>query len=179
MAGGCCGTTPAYIEALVRRTRDLVPPPVEQKHLTCVSSYTHAVDFGEDPVLIGERINPTGKKRFKEALRQGDMDYILNEGIRQQDKGVQVLDVNVGLPEIDEPAVLERTVCRLQEVVDLPLQIDTSDPVAMERALRRYNGKAHDQLRQRQGREHGGRVSSGQKIRRRGGGPDSGRERHP
>lgn len=142
LAGGCCGTTPAYIEALVRRTRDLVPPPVEQKHLTCVSSYTHAVDFGEDPVLIGERINPTGKKRFKEALRQGDMDYILNEGIRQQDKGVQVLDVNVGLPEIDEPAVLERTVCRLQEVVDLPLQIDTSDPVAMERALRRYNGKA-------------------------------------
>ena len=142
LAGGCCGTTPAYISALVERTRGLVPKPVEKKHITCVSSYTHAVDFGEDPVLIGERINPTGKKRFKEALRTGDMDYILNEGIRQQDKGVQVLDVNVGLPEIDEPAVLEQTVCRLQEVVDLPLQIDTSDPVAMERALRRYNGKA-------------------------------------
>ncbi len=142
LAGGCCGTTPAYIETLVRRTKDLVPPPVEPKHLTCVSSYTHAVDFGDDPVLIGERINPTGKKRFKEALRAGDMDYILTEGIRQQDKGVQVLDVNVGLPEIDEPAVLEETVCRLQAVVDLPLQIDTSDPIAMERALRRYNGKA-------------------------------------
>ena len=126
----------------MRRTKDLVPPPVEPKHLTCVSSYTHAVDFGDDPVLIGERINPTGKKRFKEALRAGDMDYILTEGIRQQDKGVQVLDVNVGLPEIDEPAVLEETVCRLQAVVDLPLQIDTSDPIAMERTLRRYNGKA-------------------------------------
>ena len=142
LAGGCCGTTPAYIAALVERTRGLTPRPVEKKHFTCVSSYTHAVDFGADPILIGERINPTGKKRFKEALRTGDMDYILTEGIRQQEAGVQVLDVNVGLPEIDEPAVLEETVCRLQAVVDLPLQIDTSDPVAMERALRRYNGKA-------------------------------------
>lgn len=142
LAGGCCGTTPAYIAALVERTRGLAPKPVEQRHITCVSSYTHAVDFGTDPVLIGERINPTGKKRFKEALRTGDMDYILTEGIRQQEAGVQVLDVNVGLPEIDEPAVLEETVCRLQAVADLPLQIDTSDPVAMERALRRYNGKA-------------------------------------
>ena len=142
LAGGCCGTTPAYITALVERTRGLAPKPVEKKYITCVSSYTHAVDFGDDPILIGERINPTGKKRFKEALRTGDMDYILTEGIRQQEAGVQVLDVNVGLPEIDEPAVLEETVCRLQAVVDLPLQIDTSDPVAMERALRRYNGKA-------------------------------------
>lgn len=142
LAGGCCGTTPAYIAALVERTRDLTPKPVKKKHFTCVSSYTHAVDFGADPILIGERINPTGKKRFKEALRTGDMDYILTEGIRQQEAGVQVLDVNVGLPEIDEPAVLEETVCRLQAVADLPLQIDTSDPVAMERALRRYNGKA-------------------------------------
>ena len=142
LAGGCCGTTPAYIAALVERTRGLTPRPVEKKHFTCVSSYTHAVDFGADPILIGERINPTGKKRFKEALRTGDMDYILTEGIRQQEAGVQVLDVNVGLPEIDEPAVLEETVCRLQAVADLPLQIDTSDPVAMERALRRYNGKA-------------------------------------
>lgn len=142
LAGGCCGTTPAYIAALVERTRGLTPKPVEKKHFTCVSSYTHAVDFGADPILIGERINPTGKKRFKEALRTGDMDYILTEGIRQQEAGVQVLDVNVGLPEIDEPAVLEETVCRLQAVADLPLQIDTSDPVAMERALRRYNGKA-------------------------------------
>ena len=142
LAGGCCGTTPAYIAALVERTRDLAPRPVEKKGITCVSSYTHAVDFGDDPVLIGERINPTGKKRFKEALRTGDMDYLLTEGIRQQEAGVQVLDVNVGLPEIDEPAVLEETVCRLQAVLDLPLQIDTSDPAAMERALRRYNGKA-------------------------------------
>lgn len=142
LAGGCCGTTPAYIAALVEQTKSLTPKPLEKKGFTCVSSYTHAVDLGDSPVLIGERINPTGKKRFKEALRTGDMDYILTEGIRQQEKGVQVLDVNVGLPEIDEPAVLEETVRRLQAVVDLPLQIDTSDPVAMERALRRYNGKA-------------------------------------
>ena len=142
LAGGCCGTTPAYIAALVEQTKSLTPKPLEKKGFTCVSSYTHAVDLGDSPVLIGERINPTGKKRFKEALRTGDMDYILTEGIRQHDKGVQVLDVNVGLPEIDEPAVLEETVRRLQAVVDLPLQIDTSDPVAMEQALRRYNGKA-------------------------------------
>ena len=79
LAGGCCGTTPAYIATLVKRTRGLVPKPIEKKAITCISSYTHAVDFGDDPILIGERINPTGKKRFKEALRTGDMDYILTE----------------------------------------------------------------------------------------------------
>ena len=94
-----------------------------------------------EPVIIGERINPTGKSRFKQALREGDMDYILREGIAQQKNGAHILDVNVGLPEIDEPALMEQVVCRLQGVTDLPLQIDTSDPQAMERALRAYNGK--------------------------------------
>ena len=142
IVGGCCGTTPEYISALAEKTKNIALPPIEEKHITVVSSYTHGVIIGTSPVLIGERINPTGKKRLKQALLEEDIGYILNEGIRQQDKGVHILDVNVGLPEIDEPKVLENAVCELQTVTNLPLQIDTSDPVAMERALRRYNGKA-------------------------------------
>ena len=141
VAGGCCGTTPDYIRALTGLGAALSRRK-EAKTYTVVSSYTDAVFFGEAPVLIGERINPTGKKLIKEALRTDNLDYILNEGLRQQQAGAHILDVNVGLPEIDEPAMLERTVMELQAVIDLPLQIDTSDPVAMERALRRYNGKA-------------------------------------
>jgi 5-methyltetrahydrofolate--homocysteine methyltransferase len=99
------------------------------------------VHFTNAPILIGERINPTGKKRFKEALRAGDMDYIRNEALAEEACGVQILDVNVGLPEIDEASMLERAVCELQAILDLPLQIDTASPLAMERALRRYNGK--------------------------------------
>lgn len=140
--GGCCGTTPEYIAALVEQTKDTKPQPITKKNITCVSSYTHAVVFDKEPILIGERINPTGKKHFKEALKSGDMDYILREGLSQAEAGVHILDVNVGLPEIDEVAMLREAVCRLQEITDLPLQIDTSDPIAMEAALRRYNGKA-------------------------------------
>ena len=142
IAGGCCGTTPEYIRNLADRVRDIAPVPVKPKGLTVASSCTRAVAFGDAPVLIGERINPTGKKRLKQALRQRDLDYVLGEGLAQQEKGAHILDVNVGLPEIDEPAMLTDVVCELQAVVDLPLQIDSSDPVAMERALRRYNGKA-------------------------------------
>ena len=142
VAGGCCGTTPTYIALLSQRATSISPVPVTNKALTMVSSYSHAVVFSDTPVLIGERINPTGKKRFKQALVEQDMDYILNEGIRQQEKGVHILDVNVGLPEIDETAMLTRTVCELQAILDLPLQIDTADATAMEAALRRYNGKA-------------------------------------
>jgi 5-methyltetrahydrofolate--homocysteine methyltransferase len=141
IAGGCCGTTPEYIKALTEKASLLKPLDIAKKNYTCVSSYTHAVFFGVTPVLIGERINPTGKKRFKEALRAGDMDYILKEGIAQEECGVHVLDVNVGLPEIDEVKMLTDAICELQAITDLPLQIDTSDPVAMELALRRYNGK--------------------------------------
>ena len=142
IAGGCCGTTPEYISQLVARTASARPLPLQEKNRTCVSSYTHAVCFGEKPLLIGERINPTGKKRFKQALLDNDMDYILQEGVRQQEAGAQLLDVNVGLPDIDESAVLTEAVLQLQAVIDLPLQIDTADPQAMESALRRYNGKA-------------------------------------
>ncbi|MBE6605045.1 MAG: homocysteine methyltransferase [Ruminococcaceae bacterium] len=140
--GGCCGTTPAYIAAICQKTANTVPVRRDVRPVTAVSSYTHAVVFDKEPILIGERINPTGKKRFKEALRAGDMDYILREGLAQEEKGVHILDVNVGLPEIDEASMLTDTVCALQAVTDLPLQIDTSDFEAMARALRRYNGKA-------------------------------------
>jgi 5-methyltetrahydrofolate--homocysteine methyltransferase len=140
--GGCCGTTPEYIKALAAKTKKLPPVPMTDKNLTVVSSYTHAVAFGDAPVLIGERINPTGKKLFKQALLNNDIDYILAEGIKQQEKGVHILDVNVGMPGIDEVKMLENTVLELQSVSDLPLQIDTSDINAMEAALRRYNGKA-------------------------------------
>lgn len=142
VVGGCCGTTPEYIKTLCENISASEPVAVEQKNITVVSSYANAVEFGEKPVLIGERINPTGKKRFKQALVENDIDYILSEGVKQQEKGVHILDVNVGLPEIDEVQMLKDTVCELQAVTDLPLQIDTSDAVAMETALRRYNGKA-------------------------------------
>ena len=142
VAGGCCGTTPAYIEALTKKTKGLAPVELVEKNITMVSSYTHAISFGVAPVLIGERINPTGKKRFKQALLENDMDYILAEGVHQQEKGVHILDVNVGLPDIDESAMLCRSVKELQAIIDLPLQIDTADIAAMESALRLYNGKA-------------------------------------
>lgn len=142
IAGGCCGTTPAYIRELVQTTQDLRPIARTVPSVTRISSYTHAVEFGPDPILIGERINPTGKKRLKRALLENDMEYILQEGLSQQERGVQVLDVNVGLPDLDEPAVLQNVLCEMQAVIDLPLQIDTANPVAMEAALRRYNGKA-------------------------------------
>ena len=142
ICGGCCGTTPDNISATVAKTRDMTPVEVTKKNITCVSSYTHAVEFGASPILIGERINPTGKKRFKQALVENDIDYILNEGLAQQEKGVHILDVNVGLPEIDEVEMLKKVSFELQAIIDLPLQIDTTDVVAMEQSLRRYNGKA-------------------------------------
>ena len=140
--GGCCGTTPDYISATVEKTKAVSPKPVTDKDISMISSYTHAVEFNDYPVLIGERINPTGKKAFKEALRNNDIDYVLNEGLKQQEKGVHVLDVNVGLPEIDEKSMLEKVCYELQAIIDLPLQIDTTDVEAMEAALRHYNGKA-------------------------------------
>ncbi len=142
VVGGCCGTTPEYIKAVADIIKDMKPTPLTDKNLTCISSYSNAVYFGGAPVLIGERINPTGKKRFKQALIENDTDYILHEGIAQQEHGVHVLDVNVGISEIDETEVLKNSVYELQGVTDLPLQLDTSNPEAMEKALRIYNGKA-------------------------------------
>ena len=142
IVGGCCGTTPEYIKKVCELTHDMRPKEIEKKTYSVCTSYNKAVFFGEKPILIGERINPTGKKRFKQALLENDIGYILQEAVNQQAKGVHVLDVNVGLPGIDEAQMLTNSVCELQCVTDLPLQIDSSDPVAMESALRRYNGKA-------------------------------------
>ena len=140
--GGCCGTDDEYIRLLVEKTKNLPFVPNKEKNLTVVSSYTHAVGFGNKPVLIGERINPTGKKRFKQALLENDIGYILREGLSEQQSGAHVLDVNVGTPGIDEADMLKRAVFELQSIIDLPLQLDTSDIIAMEEALRLYNGKA-------------------------------------
>ena len=139
--GGCCGTTPEHIRKTVELCRDLVPAPIQKKEKTIVTSWSHSVEIGKDPVIIGERINPTGKSKLKQALREKNLDYLIQEGVVQQDNGAHVLDVNVGLPEIDEPEMMEKVVKELQSVLDLPLQIDTSDVQAMERAMRVYNGK--------------------------------------
>ena len=123
--GGCCGTTPEHIKKLVEECKELPLREIEKKHDTIVSSYGQAVILDDMPRIIGERINPTGKKKFKEALKNEDMDYILKEAITQQDKGAHILDVNVGLPDIDEVAMMEKVVKELQSVTSLPLQIDT------------------------------------------------------
>jgi 5-methyltetrahydrofolate--homocysteine methyltransferase len=140
--GGCCGTTPDHMAAMVKACRGVAPPPVTQKDRTVVSSYGKTVFLGgPDTVIIGERINPTGKPRMKQALLDGDMEHLYREGLDQADNGADILDVNVGLPGIDEREMLARVVAGLQGVTDAPLQIDTADPAAAERALRLYNGK--------------------------------------
>ena len=140
--GGCCGTTPEHIRAMTELCRGMGVTPPTEKNDTIVSSYGKSVFLGVGSKIIGERINPTGKKRFKQALKEHDMEYIMREGITQQDNGAHILDVNVGLPDIDETAMMKETVQELQSVVNLPLQIDTVDADAMEAALRIYNGKA-------------------------------------
>ena len=139
--GGCCGTTPAFIRATAEALS--CTRPAARSETTCrgVCGSTAAVAL-DGVRVIGERINPTGKKRFQQALREGDIDYIVARGIEQQDAGADVLDVNVGLPGLDEPAMMRRTVKALQAAVDLPLQIDSSDPRAIEAGLRAYCGKA-------------------------------------
>ena len=139
--GGCCGTTPEHIRRLRETCGPLPLLPVEKKDRTVVSSYGRTVILGERPVIIGERINPTGKPRLKQALKDRDMAYILNMAASQEENGADILDVNVGLPGLDEAAVMTETVRELQSVTDLPLQIDTSDVKAMEQAMRIYNGK--------------------------------------
>ncbi|HWR21916.1 MAG TPA: homocysteine S-methyltransferase family protein, partial [Feifaniaceae bacterium] len=139
--GGCCGTTPAHIKALVSRCRGMKPLPVIKKEHTAVSSYSRAVYFEKGTVLIGERINPTGKARLKQALREGDMDYVLREGLSQESAGADILDVNAGLPGIDEAETLARITAELQSVTSLPLQLDTAGPEALPKAMRLYNGK--------------------------------------
>jgi len=140
--GGCCGTTPEHIRQLIESVRRKTFYANTPKDDTIVSSFSTAVHIGDVPVIIGERINPTGKKKFKEALREGDIDYILGQGLEQEEGGAHILDVNVGLPEIDEPAMMREVVTRLQGITGLPLQLDTTDTTALEAGLRYYNGKA-------------------------------------
>ena len=142
--GGCCGTTPEYIQKLTEKINNQQTKiKIHKKNNCVISSNSKTVSFGPEylPVLIGERINPTGKKKFKEALRNNDIPYIINQGIEQEQAGAQVLDVNVGLPEIDEKEMMLKVVTELQSITELPLQIDTTDEKVMEAAMRRYNGK--------------------------------------
>jgi len=141
LLGGCCGTTPEHIEKLVKNCSGVIPLPVTRKNLTVASSYSKTVEFGTKPVIIGERINPTGKPKLKQALKDGDYDFILREGITQVENGADILDVNTGIPEIDEETVLTALLEQLQSVIDTPLQIDTANISAMARAMRVYNGK--------------------------------------
>lgn len=146
LIGGCCGTTPAHIRAMTKRLKASDAFQTQERaqkfqNRTLVSSYGTSVIFGDCPVIIGERINPTGKKLLKQALKDHNLDYILREGITQQDRGAHILDVNVGLPDIDEAQMMTEVVTELQSVTSLPLQIDTVDEQAMETAMRIYNGK--------------------------------------
>ena len=139
--GGCCGTTPEHLAAVVAKCRAL-PLPAKREPTACLlSSGSRTVDLAARPIIIGERINPTGKPKLKEALRSSDLDYLVGEGVRQEDEGADVLDLNVGLPGIDEPAMMVKAVNELQRSVTLPLQIDSADPRALEAALRRVNGR--------------------------------------
>ncbi|MBR6220536.1 MAG: homocysteine S-methyltransferase family protein [Clostridia bacterium] len=139
--GGCCGTTPEYIAREIEATRDIPFAPPVRKRRTVVGSFSRVVEIGPRPVIVGERINPTGKKKLQQALRERDLDALVALGLSQEDSGAQVLDVNVGLPGIDEADMMAAVVPKLQSVSALPLQIDSSSPEALERGLRLYNGK--------------------------------------
>lgn len=142
VAGGCCGTTPSHIKAMTDRCKNLSILPNTFKENTFVSSYSHSVDISADfPVIIGERINPTGKKRLKQALTENDISYILNEALSQEEKGAHILDVNVGMNGIDQKEMIKKIVYEIQSVSDIPLQIDAEDSEVLEAALRIYNGK--------------------------------------
>ena len=139
--GGCCGTTPEYISLIRKIADEKIWRPCEFSPRSSVCSAHRAV-FWDSPKVIGERINPTGKKAMKEALRTGDFDYVISQALEQEEAGADILDVNAGLPDIDEKATLVRMVETLQRVTDLPLQIDCTRPDAIEAALRAYHGKA-------------------------------------
>lgn len=141
IVGGCCGTSPAFISALRAATAHIPVRDIPRERVTAACSGSRTVVFNGRVSVIGERINPTGKKRLKVAIREDRMDYLLGEAIDQVNAGSDLLDVNVGLPEIDEPAMLAKAVRAIQGVVNTPLQIDSADPAAIEAAVRVYNGK--------------------------------------
>ena len=139
--GGCCGTTPEYIKCLKNDLKNYKYEKNVHPYVTAVSSGTTVVEINQ-PRIIGERINPTGKKLFKQALVNNDMDYILGQAISQQEDGAEILDINVGHPEIDEKEMMVKVVKAVQGVVDLPLQLDSTKPEVLEAGLRIYNGRA-------------------------------------
>ena len=139
--GGCCGTTPAFIEALRRKLEGVVPARLPEKRRRGICSASHTAELGGVRV-IGERINPTGKKRFQQALREQDMGYVQAQAVEQQDAGADILDINVGAPGVDELELMKKVVRNVQFVSDLPMQIDSSDPAAVEAGLRYVNGRA-------------------------------------
>ncbi|MBE7027341.1 MAG: homocysteine methyltransferase [Ruminococcaceae bacterium] len=141
MLGGCCGTTPEYIKAVADIFKSKTPKERTFKRRSMVCTPTRIV-APDGVAVIGERINPTGKKLFKQALLENNIDYILAQAVSQADAGADILDVNVGMPGIDEVSMLKNIVKKIQSVTDLPLQIDSSNPDAIEAALRIYNGKA-------------------------------------
>ncbi len=136
--GGCCGTTPEFIESVAKFKGMAVNSP-QNPYKTTVTSYSKLVHI-ENVTVCGERLNPTGKKLIKEAITNGDYDYLVSEGIKQQDAGADLLDLNVGVPKIDEPAVMRAACEKIQEYIDLPLQIDSSNKAAIEQGVRYYNG---------------------------------------
>ena len=142
LVGGCCGTTPEYISALAKKLEGVAPRAVEKKNATVITSFSKAHTFDGDLTVIGESINPTGKKRMKLAVTERDVDYIINLAVSEEENGADALDVNVGVAGTDEAEFLPTLIEALQYSTSLPLVIDTSNPVAMERALRVYNGKA-------------------------------------
>lgn len=139
--GGCCGTTPEHIKAVKDLTVGKAPVNRNVKRVSAITSGQNCVILDNSTAIIGERINPTGKPKLKEALRNLDFDYIVTEAVNQQGAGADILDVNTGLPEINEPEVLKAVVKKLQSVTPLPLQIDSSDVEAIEGAVRIYSGK--------------------------------------
>ncbi|MFA6942069.1 MAG: homocysteine S-methyltransferase family protein [Clostridiaceae bacterium] len=139
--GGCCGTNPDYISSVKAALSDIKAGERKFKKTTCITSNTESVFIGDGIKIIGERINPTGKKKIKEALRANNLNELLLEGINQRDAGADILDVNVGLPEINEMEVMIKTIRKLQSVIDLPLQIDSARADVLEAAARIYNGK--------------------------------------
>ena len=178
IVGGCCGTDPAYIKALKEGSKGLVPGAREKvcPVAVCSPSQTVVIDRVRP---IGERINPTGKKRFQQALKDHDMDYIVAQGLEQTEAGAEILDVNVGLPGLDEKALMVETVQTLQSVLTTPLQLDSSRPGGVggraSGVLRGAGGK----LRKRRAGRDGQNLAAGKKIRRVRGGLDAGRNRHP
>ncbi|MDR0883230.1 MAG: homocysteine S-methyltransferase family protein [Oscillospiraceae bacterium] len=140
LLGGCCGTTPAHLRETIALCGGIAPTaPIAQKRMV-VSSYARTVTIGESPKVIGERINPTGKKKLQAALREEDWEYVAGQGLSQQADGADILDVNCGLPGIDEATALRTAVAVLQAALPLPLQLDSANPAALEAGLRAYNG---------------------------------------